>query len=335
MSQIVRGRVALQHGTQGAGLLRMLDVLIVGAGPAGLSAALVLGRCRRRVLVCDDARPRNAASRALHGFLSRDGIAPRELLRIAREDLARYETVEVRHAKVVDVQRHPSHFEVALANGQALSTRKLLLATGIVDVLPQVEGIEDLYGTSVFHCPYCDGWEQRDRPLAAYGRGKEGAEFALSLTTWSRDLVLLTGGAALAEAERERLARFGIALREERVLRLEGRAGQLERVVFEAGEPLARAALFFSLGVRQRSELPARLGCRVTEEDGARTGALEETPVPGLYVAGDATRDFHLAIVAASDGARAAFAINLALTTEATGAGDRGAPASRRRRPLA
>jgi len=154
--------------------LFLFDVIIVDAGPAGLSAALVLGRCRRSVLVCDTGQHRNAASQALHGFLTRDGVAPAELLRLGREQLGQYESVEVRTVAVIDAIRRATHFEVTLGDRTQAAARKLLLATGMVDDLPAIPGIEACYGKSVFHCPYCDGWEVRDQPLAIYGRGEHG-----------------------------------------------------------------------------------------------------------------------------------------------------------------
>ena len=295
----------------------MYDAIIVGGGPAGLSAALILGRCRRRVLVCDAGHPRNAASHALHGFLTRDGIEPAELLRIGREQLRRYDSVELRAIEVTDANCCGDGFEVTLGDDTRLRCRKLLLATGVVDHLPEVAGIEDFYGRSVFHCPYCDGWEVRDQPLAVYGRGEHGQGLALELTAWSDDLVLCTDGpAGLTAEDRGRLARHSIEVREERIARLEGADGMLERIVFTNGETLARRALFFSTGQRQRSNLSEKLGCEFTDKGAVETGEYETTNVPGLFVAGDASRLMQLAIVAAAEGAQAAFAINTALLKE-------------------
>lgn len=297
----------------------MHDVIIVGAGPAGLSAALILGRCRRRVLVCDAGNPRNAASHAVHGFLTRDGMSPAEFLRAGREQLRCYANVELRETEVTHAGCAGDHFAVVLRDGTRCTSRKLLLATGVVDEVPRVAGIDKFYGRSVFHCPYCDGWEVREQPLAVYGRGEKGRGLALMLTLWSGDVVLCTDGPAdLSGEDRALLSRHNVAVREEPIARLEGTAdGLLERVVFARGEPLPRRALFFNTGQYQRSPLLTELACEFTEKGGARTGEFEETNVPGLYVAGDASREVQLVIVAAAEGARAAFAINTALLHEA------------------
>lgn len=296
--------------------MRDFDVIVAGAGPAGLSAALILGRCRRRVLVCDTNRPRNAASHGLHGYLTRDGITPAEFLRLAREDLRPYHTVELRAIEVIAARRDADGFSVDLAGGTTLTCRKLLVATGVTDELPPLEGLAALYGRSVFHCPYCDGWEMRDQPLAIYGSGRTGAGLALELTVWSRDLVLCTDGDALDAGHREKLAAHGIAVRESPIARLEGREGRLERVLFADGEALARRALFFCTGQHQNCSLAADLGCEFNEKGTVRTGDYEITNVPGLYVAGDASRMAQMAVIAAAEGAEAALAMNRAMTEE-------------------
>ena len=183
-----------------------------------------------------------------------------------------------------------------------------------MDELPRLDGLERFYGHSVHHCPYCDGWEWRDQPLAAYGRGDRAAGLALGLTVWSRDLLLCTDGPAeLSERMWDRLEALGITVREERVRRLEGTGGRLERIVFDDGAPAARRALFFATGQRQSSDLPARLGCRFTEQGAVNTGKYEATNVQGLYVCGDASREAQFVVVAASEGAEAGMAINKAL----------------------
>jgi thioredoxin reductase len=296
----------------------MYDVVIVGAGPAGLSAALMLGRCRRSVLICDTGRPRNAASRAMHGFLSRDGVPPREFLAMARDELRLYDTVELRDVEVTAAEcRADGQFAVTLADGHHVRARKLLIATGVVDNLPAHPGFRELYGSSVFHCPYCDGWEVRDTPLAVYGRGERGLGLSLELTVWSRDLVLCTDGPSEIDHDGlARLERNGIKVMEDRVARLEGTDGILNHILFENGSRLPRRALFFTTGQSQRSDLSIRLGCEFNEKGTVMTGRYETTHLRGLYVAGDASRAVQWVVVAAAEGAEAAFAINTDLIKE-------------------
>ena len=296
----------------------VIDVIIVGAGPAGLSAALILGRCRRSVIVFDTGVPRNAPSQALHGYLTRDGISPRELLRIGRAELAQYNTVAIRDAEVVSAEcQRDARFGVTLASGERITSRKLLLATGVVDNLPEIDGFRECYGRSVFHCPYCDGWEVRDQPIAIYGQGERGVGLSLELTAWSRDLVLCTNGPADIDDEgRARLTKNGIAVREDRIARLEADEGRLESVTFVDGSRLSRRALFFTTGQNQRSGLLGQLGCEFNDKGTVRTGKYETTHLRGLYVAGDASRAVQWVVVAAAEGAEAAYAINTDLLKE-------------------
>ena len=291
------------------------DCLVVGAGPAGLSAALLLGRTRRSVLVCDSGAGRNRAAAEMHGYLTRDGMAPADFRAAGRAELKRYETVEVRDVLVTDAGPVDGGFEMTLEGGERCRGRTLLLCTGVLDAVPEIEGISALYGTSVHHCPFCDGWEHRDEPIAVHGCDESAGGYALGMLRWSRDVVLCTGGAhALSAHDMASLARHGVAVREERILRLEGSGGQLERIIFAAGPPLERTALFFCAGQRQHSDFAARIGARFTDKGVVDTKGAERTTVPGLWVAGDASKDAQLVIVAAAEGAAAAVSINTFLT---------------------
>jgi thioredoxin reductase len=282
-----------------------------------MSAALVLGRACRRVLLCDTGTPRSGASKEMHAYLSRDGIPPQRFLEIARRELLKYPAVEFRPVAVQDARRTGALFSVGLADRGRVRTRKLLIATGLYDLLPPLPGIEPLYGSSVFQCPYCDGWEMRNRRIAIYGQRQRGFQMARAITAWARDIVLCTDGrAGYSTEERRQLDRNGIRLNEKRITALEGARGQLRAVVFKDGERLPRDALFFDTPSRGQSKLAQSLGCTFGRTGGVLCGDYEATSVPGVYVAGNIIRDVQLSIVAAAEGARAAFGINRALTRE-------------------
>jgi thioredoxin reductase len=296
----------------------LYDAVVVGGGPAGMNAALVLGRCRRRVLLCDAGRPRNAVSPGVNGYLTRDGCKPHDLRRIGRRELGHYPQVELRQTEVIGAERADGRFTITLAEGERVAARRLLLATGLSDDMPPIEGFREFYGRGVHNCPYCDGYEHQDEPMAVYGRGKEGVGLALEMTLWSRDLVLLTDGTEPSRTDRRKLKPHGIVLDTRPLERLEG-GERLERVRFKDGAALERRALFFIHGQRKASPLVVGLGCELTEKGTVRTLPYERTNVPGLYVAGDASYRVQFAIVAAAEGAMAAFAINTDLLKEDLG----------------
>jgi thioredoxin reductase len=295
------------------------DAIVVGAGPAGLSAALVLGRCRRRVLVYDDDSARNRVSTGIHGFIGHDGIPPHEFRQRALAELSPY-GVEVRRERVLAVTRTAGGFSVRTSVGAHDTARKLLLATGIKDTLPELPGAREFYGRGLFPCAYCDGWEFRDRRLGAYAWGTSAADFALGLTTWSGDVVLFTDGKALpGAAELARLERHSVALREERVSEFVGGESGLQAVVLASGERVRCDAVFLHSGHELAApSLAAALGCEFEPGGPVRTFEKQTTNVPGLYLAGDAAHDVKFAIVAAAHGARAAHEINQALRQEDT-----------------
>lgn len=294
------------------------DCVIVGGGSAGLSAALQLGRARRRVLVCDRGNPRNAPAHHAHGFFTRDGTSPLELLKIGREQLTPYQSVEFQPIGVKQIEKSGGQFVVVFDDGTIEKARKILLAFGVTDEFPDIENFGDFWGKSVFHCPYCHGWEVRDRPLAVVGNGEAGIGMMALLKNWSADLVLCTNGEAeLSEAERKSLAKHKVVVREKKIVRLEGQNGQLQSIVFDTGEKLARQGLMIRPKQHLRSNLVEKLGCELDESGYIKTGAFNETTVPGVYAAGDVTSPMQSIAAAVAQGAVTAGAgINHALSRE-------------------
>lgn len=288
----------------------MYDVIVIGGGPAGLSCALVLGRCRRSVLICDSGRYRNERSTALHCYLGHDGLAPMELLDLARKQLTPYTSVTRIQARVIELGHDEGGFSVRLDDGIVHRARGLLAATGVIDEVPRISGIEELWGRSVHVCPYCDGWEHRDAAIAVYGRGDKGAGLALLMRQWSPDILLCTDGpSALSTEQTAKLAAHGIAVQEEKLLRLEGRDGALESIHFPS-QTVRRTAMFFNTDQHPRSPLLDQIGCAYADNGSVTCDENGHTTVPGVYVAGDASRDVQLVSIAAAEGARAGLALN-------------------------
>ncbi|RDV12561.1 NAD(P)/FAD-dependent oxidoreductase [Pontibacter diazotrophicus] len=294
----------------------MYDVIIIGGGPAGLNAAMLLGRSRRKVIVFDGGKPRNRWARRMNGFLTSDGAKPGEFIQKGREELVKY-GVELKDLEVASATYSKGQFVVNDADGTVYHSRKLLLATGLKDILPEVEGLEAFYGKTVHHCPYCDGWESQDKAIAVYGKDRSGIGQALAMKNWSADVTLFTDGTdELQRNDLELLEANEVKVEKEKILRLEGEDGNLQHIVLQGGEKRAQQAMFFSEGTKQQSDLGEMLGCEFTSAGVIITRRLQQSNIPGLYVAGDAARDVQMVVVAAAEGAKAGVAINMELQQE-------------------
>jgi thioredoxin reductase len=290
------------------------DTLVVGGGPAGLSAALWLGRYRRRVLLFDAGEPRNEPAWAVHGYPGIVDPSPLELRRRLQQQ-ALGEGVATRAGEVVRVEGAKDAFTVHTRAGAYHSARRIILAYGLRDHLPDIDGLQELYGTSVFHCPDCDGPSVADTHIGVIGWNRLGAGLALYLRHWSPQITLLTHGndLDLDEHDSRVLRNSGIRIVPNAVLRVEGHGGNLTQAEFDGREPLRMDALFFHLGSEPRCELAEQLDCELDEDGYVRVDKGQETSVAGVHAVGDITGQPHLASIAAAEGVRAALAIHRSL----------------------
>ena len=283
------------------------DVAIIGGGPAGLSAALVLGRARRRVVVVDAGTPRNAPAAHMQGFLSRDGMPPADLLEAARAEVQRY-GVEIVQDRVVDAT---AGFVLRLAGGRTVEARRVLLAMGAVDDLPDVLGARERWGRDLLHCPYCHGWEVRDQRVGVLGTGPGSVEHAHLLRQWTRDLIFFAHTYAVDAGERATLDARGIAVVDGSVERLVVTDDRLRAVRLADGRSVARDALFIRPALRGHADGPAAaLGCEVLAGGIVRVDVNGRTSVPGVWAAGNAANPRAQVITAAGEGSAVAIAIN-------------------------
>lgn len=301
------------------------DCIVVGAGPAGLSAALFLARYRRRVLTFHNSSPRNLYSHGVHGFLGHHGITPEELLARGRDEVMKHgglviEGCVTKVEKIAEERFRVTTGDEEVAAG-VFEARRVLLATGLRDLTPDCPGFRDFYGVTVFHCPDCDGFEVTGKRVAVLGSGRETVGFTLNLLTWTDKLSLITDGreSELTAEHKAKLAEFDIHLTDQRISHLEGDAGanKIARVCFDTGDALECDALFFNLGTIPASNLHEMLGCKLDAECGlVWVDDEQQTSVAGVYAAGDITPRSQLAVVAAAEGAMAAIHIHKSLIPE-------------------
>lgn len=292
------------------------DVVIVGGGPAGLSAALALGRARRRVLLCDSGPRRNASAQHIHNFVTQDGVTPNDFRRIGRAQLEHYSGVEVRELNVAEVGGKSGAFDLRLTTG-LVQARRVLLCTGMIDQMLEIDGFSELWGKSIFQCPYCHGWEVQNRRFGLLASNLEMLDFAILLRGWTSHVIALTDGRFDVPPEvATRLRRAGVGIEEGRVARLAIRSQRLDHVELEGRPPLPLDVLF-ARPTQQQVPIVQAMGLTLNAMGFVHVHEMSrETSTPGIYAGGDLVTPAQGAIIAAASGAHAAGMLNHGLIPE-------------------
>ncbi len=297
----------------------MIDCAIIGGGPAGLNAALVLGRAKRNVILFDNDQPRNAVTKASHGFITRDGVTPKEFRNLAYQDIDNYPSVEIKKCKIIKVEKESSSkIKLTTSDNEMYISRKIIIATGLKEILPDVDGIREFYGKSIFNCPYCDGWELRNQPLVLISENNNVSHMTKVLYQWSKDLVVCTNSKKLiSKSDEQMFTKKGIRIMEERIVKLCGSNGKLQKVIFEDGSEINRVGGFVTVELEHPNDLANSIGCNLSKNGGIIIDSLGRTNVKNVYAAGDITLAAPTQLViAASEGTRAAMGVNYDLTME-------------------
>ena len=294
---------------------KIWDIIVVGGGPAGLSAATVLARSRRSVLIIDEGKQRNLRSHGLHNYLTRDGILPPDFLELAAAELNNY-PIAIHKEKVVLATKEEDGFRLGTEVDQ-YRCRRLLIATGVTDHVPDIPGMRELWGNSVFHCPFCDGYECKDTIVGLYARKYNGYGMALALRHLTEKVILFTDGAYyLKLSQRRELERRGVDVITKKIQRLQHDGKKLFSVELDGGITIPCNSLFTHHGFSVNNDLLLQLGCKCSGKGPAVTNRKQQTSVEGVYAAGDASFDMHFVIVAAAEGVKAGVAIHNDLLKE-------------------
>lgn len=293
------------------------DVLIVGGGPAGMTSAMTLARGRRQVLICDDDRPRNAPAKLMQNFPSRDGIPPNEFLKIVRKDLEKYETLRSVKDSVLSVERTYSGFKARLKSGADVESRKLIIAVGVKDELPDISGISELWGKSVFHCPYCHGYEHKDEPVGLLVNEEKLYHAIPLIMGISKNLVIFTDRKFnLTNEQKDLIKKNNIPLFDEKIISLKHNGEKLTGVELEDGSVIPRSVLFLRPVMRPKSDIGEKLGCQLNEFGLYQVDSTGRSTEKGIFVAGDLNDIRQSVVIASASGATTAIAVNLELLTE-------------------
>ncbi|MNV11216.1 NADH dehydrogenase [compost metagenome] len=266
------------------------DVIIIGGSYSGLSAALSLGRSLRRVLIIDSGKPCNAQTPHSHNFLTHDGEAPKSIATKAKEEVLKYETVQFYSGLAIRGEKTDSGFEITTETGEIFTAKKLIFATGVRDVMPEIEGIADSWGISVIHCPYCHGYEVRGEKTGLLANGDIAFEFSKMVHHLTKDLTIFTNGqSTMTQEQSDQLKNKGIKIIETEIASLKHTQGQIEAVIFKDGTSLDLKALYAKLPFEQHSDIPEKMGCAFSSSGHIQVDVFQKTSIPGVFACGDNT----------------------------------------------
>lgn len=287
------------------------EVIIIGGSYSGLSAAMALGRSLRKVLVIDAGKPCNRQTPHSHNFLTQDGSTPGEISRIGREQVAKYNTITFLDGFAVEGKKTHSGFEIKTEKGELYEGKKLIFATGVKDIMPEIPGFAECWGISVIHCPYCHGYEVKNQHTGILANGEFGFEFGKMITNWTKDLTLFTRGkSTLTEEHASKLADKGVKIIETEIEQIEHTDGKLEKLILQDGSQLPLNALYAKVDFVQSTDIPAGLGIEMTEQGHIKVDTMQKTNIPGVYACGDSTTMFRSVSFAVSSGTIAGAACN-------------------------
>lgn len=295
----------------------LFDVIIIGGSYSGLSASMALGRSLRNVLVIDSGLPCNRQTPHSHNFITHDGRKPAEIAALAKEQLTRYSTVHLHSGIATTGKRSGDTFEIATTKGEIFHGRKLVFATGIQDIMPNIPGFAECWGISVLHCPYCHGYEVRSKKTAVLANGDAGFEYVSLISNWTNDLTLLTNGKSTLSTEQTKaLAKYNIKVIEKEVQKIDHTDGQIRRVIFKDNTEFILDALYARVPFEQHCAIPAQLGCEFNEPGYIKTDNVQKTNIPGVYACGDNSSPMRTVSNAVATGTAAGMMLNKEMVLE-------------------
>ncbi|WP_440602171.1 NAD(P)/FAD-dependent oxidoreductase [Bacillus safensis] len=287
----------------------LLDCAIIGGGPAGLNAALVVGRGRKQVIVFDDELPRNRVTQESHGFITNDGMTPFEIRQAGEADLQKYPNIQIKRSRINDIQKREEFFTLLTHEGDTFEAKKIILATGLQDILPEIEGIHDVYGKTLFSCPFCDGWELKDKALALIAENQRALHMAKLLSNWTKDLIVFTNGHGLAEEDKSLLTEHSIQVIDVPIVSIDHDNGELRSLQLANGETVKREGGFVASEFKQSAPFAEKLGCQMTKNAGIETDILGRTTVSGVFACGDNLGGPAQLVLAAAAGSQAGMGV--------------------------